>query len=291
MAIFCARYFTDKAEALEIFNNLEQIEDNTQFSISIFQSSEESEWCVEILFFNLGKTFDYSTADTVIDGKANLKKYEIEELPNEDWVAKSLESLKPIQVGQFFIHGSHDRDVVPDGVIPIEIDAAQAFGTGHHESTSGCILEIARLLNLRNFYSALDIGTGTGLLSIVIAKVARIPVFATDIDSIAVNIAKENVTINQVGGFVKVLVADGVNHSVIRGKGQFDLIVANILANPLIKMAKNISKCVVKGGVLVLSGLQINDESKVKSMFSAHGLVFLHRNLYNNWVVLTFGKR
>ena len=151
-------------------------------------------------FFNLGKTFDYSAADTIIQGKANLKKYEIEVLPDEDWVAKSLESLKPIQIGQFFIHGSHDRDVVPGGVIPIEIDAAQAFGTGHHESTFGCIREITRLLNSRKFYSALDIGTGTGLLSIAVAKIARIPVFATDLDPIAVNIAKENVTINQVGG-------------------------------------------------------------------------------------------
>ena len=291
MANFCARYFTDKAEAEEIFNSLEQIDENTQFSLSIFQLSEESEWCVEILFFNLGKTFDYSAADTIIQGKTNLKKYEIEVLPDEDWVAKSLESLKPIQIGQFFIHGSHDRNVVPGGVIPIEIDAAQAFGTGHHESTFGCILEITRLLNSRKFYSALDIGTGTGLLSIAVAKIARIPVFATDIDPIAVNIAKENVTINHLGGFVRVFRADGVNHSIIRENGQFDLIVANILANPLIKMAKNISKCLVKGGVLVLSGLQINDESKVKSMYSAHSLFFLHRKLYNNWVVLTFEKR
>ena len=291
MANFCARYFTDQTEAEEIFNYLELIDDNSQFSISIFQSSEESEWCVEILFYNLGKIFDYSTADTIIQGKVNLKKYEIEELPNEDWVAKSLESLKPIQIGQFFIHGSHDQDVVPGGVIPIEIDAAQAFGTGHHESTFGCILEITRLLNSRNFYSGLDLGTGTGLLSIAIVKVARIPVLATDIDPIAVNIAKENVAINQVRGFVKVIHADGVNHTVIRENGQFDLIVANILANPLIKMAKNISKCITKGGILVLSGLQINDETKVKSMYFAHGLVLLHRKLYNNWVVLTFEKR
>ena len=291
MTNFCARYFTNAIEAEEIFNKLDQIDENSQFSFSIFQQGEEDEWCVEILFYGFSETFNISSAKLLIQGIVQLENFHIEELPDEDWVAKSLKALQPIHVGRFFIHGSHDRDVIPGGVIPIEIEATQAFGTGHHETTFGCLIELSRLLNLRKFYSALDVGTGTGLLSIAIARTAYIPVVATDIDPIAVKIARENIKINQVTGFVKVLCANGINHPAVTGKGQFDLIVANILANPLIEMVVEISSQLVNYGILVLSGLQIQDEPKVRARYSAHGFVMIYRKLHNNWVVLTLEKR
>ena len=290
MPNFCAKFFTNEVEAEKIFNELDQIDDNSQFTFTIFQSNDDDHWCVELLFLNFGEKFNYSIATSLTEGKVNLENFQINELPEEDWVAKSLKSLKPICIGRFFVYGSHDRGVIPGGVIPIEIEAAQAFGTGHHETTLGCLDEISRLLNLRKFYSALDVGTGTGLLSIAIAKIAHIPVLATDIDSIAAKVADENIRINQVRDFVKVLCSNGVNHPVVRSHGKYDLIVANILANPLIELAAEISNQLVSNGILVLSGLQIQDESRVRSMYSAHGLVMIQRKLFNDWVVLTLQK-
>ena len=144
---------------------------------------------------------------------------------------------------------------------------------------------------MRKFYSALDVGTGTGLLSIAVARIARIPVVATDIDPVAIKIADENIRINQALGFVVSVCTGSVNHPVVTGRGQYDLIVANILANPLIEMAKEVSNQLGNGGILVLSGLQIQDESRVRSMYSAHGLVMVHRRHYNEWVVLTMENR
>ena len=291
MPNYCARYHTNSREANEIFSSLDQIDDHAQFSFSIFQLDQEDDWCVELLFFGFNEIFDNSKAGALTQGKVKLENFQIVELPDEDWVSKSLKFLKPIHVGRFFIHGSHDQGVIPGGVIPIEIEAAQAFGTGHHETTAGCLVEIARLLNLRKFYSVLDVGTGTGLLSIAIARTARIPVLATDIDPIAVKVAGENIKKNKALGFVEVLCTNGVNHPVIRRSGQFDLIVANILANPLIEMAGEISKHLFNFGILVLSGLQIQDEPKVRAKYSALGFVKVHRKLHNNWIVLTLEKR
>ena len=104
MPNYCAKFYTNATEAEKIFNDLDQIDDNTNFTFSIFQTKEEDNWCVELLFLEFDKTFNYSLANSLIQGKANLENFQIEELPDEDWIAKSLESLKPIRVGQLFIH-------------------------------------------------------------------------------------------------------------------------------------------------------------------------------------------
>ena len=154
-------------------------------------------------------------------------------LPETDWVAAGLQALQPVFAGRFVVHGSHDRGKIPAGRVAIEIDAGQAFGTGHHGTTAGCLTVLDRLTRSRRFENPLDLGTGSGVLAIALARILRRPVLATDIDPLAVRIAAENAAINCVGHLVRTVTAAGMKHPAIRERAPFDLIVANILAEPL----------------------------------------------------------
>lgn len=180
---------------------------------------------------------------------------EAEELPDIDWVARSLEGLKPVRAGRFFVHGGHDRHLRPASGIAIEIEAGLAFGTGHHGTTAGCLDMIERVARREKPRNALDLGTGSGVLAIAIAKMARIPVLATDIDPVATRVARENVRLNGAAGFVETATATGFHHPVFRTRGPFDLIVANILARPLMRLAPDMAKNLASSGSLVLSGI------------------------------------
>src|SRR5262245_39589078 len=165
-----------------------------------------------------------------------------EVLRDIDWVALSLQGLKPVRAGRFFVHGAHDRDKRRAGDLAIEIEAGLAFGTGHHGTTSGCldmIWQVARRERPRN---ALDLGAGSAVLAIALAKMARIPVLATDIDPVATAVAAENVRLNHVSAFVDTETAPGFHHAAFAFGAPFDLIVANILARPLMRLAPEMAR-------------------------------------------------
>src|SRR5690606_1369745 len=147
--------------------------------------------------------------------------------PEVDWVAKSLEGLAPVTAGGFYVYGSHETGEPPAGLVPIRIDAAQAFGTGHHETTTGCLEAIDRALKRRRYRAMLDIGTGTGVLAIALAKRTRTPVLATDIDPVAVRTAVDNARQNEVGNYIIAVEASGLDHRQIASGAPYDLIVAN----------------------------------------------------------------
>ena len=180
---------------------------------------------------------------------------DLEVLPDIDWVAKSLEGLKPVRAGRFLVHGSHDREKRQIGDIAIEIEAGLAFGTGHHGTTAGCLEMIERVVRRENPRNALDLGTGSAVLAIALAKLAHIPVLATDIDPIATRVAHENARLNGVSAYVEALTATGFGNPAFAKRAPFDLIVANILARPLMRLAPQMARFIRPGGSVILSGI------------------------------------
>ncbi|MDP9836815.1 ribosomal protein L11 methyltransferase [Neorhizobium huautlense] len=216
---------------------------------------------------------------------------EREIIPDIDWIAKSLEGLKPVRAGRFLVHGSHDRDKVRSGDIAIEIDAGQAFGTGHHGTTAGCLETIERVLNAENPRNALDLGTGSGVLAIAVRKLRpMIPVLATDIDPVAVRVARENVRRNGIANGIALETAPGFHSPAFDRYGPFDLIIANILARPLIKMAPQLVTHLSPGGSVILSGILAEQRWKVISAYSGAGLGHVRTIWRNGWVTIHLTK-
>ena len=209
------------------------------------------------------------------------------ELPDEDWVTRSLTALAPVRAGGFVVHGSHDRGVARAGETAVEIDAARAFGTGHHGTTAGCLVALDRLLKRRRPRHVLDLGTGSGVLAIALARRARRPVLATDIDPLAVRIARDNARLNGVGTLVRAETATGLAHSAIRSNAPYDLIVANILAGPLRAMAPAIARHLAPGGSVVLSGLLERQRAAVVAAYRAQGLRLERTVRREGWATLT----
>jgi ribosomal protein L11 methyltransferase len=209
-----------------------------------------------------------------------------EVLPEIDWVAHSLEGLKPVRAARFFVHGRHDRDERRPNDIPIEIEAGQAFGTGHHGTTAGCLEMIARVAEREKPQKALDLGTGSAVLAIGLAKLERIPVLATDIDPVAVRVARENVRLNGMRSLVETRTATGFQHPVFAREGPFDLIVANILARPLMRLAPEMARHLAPEGSLILSGILDRQRRAVLAAYSDQRFRHIATIYREGWVTL-----
>ncbi len=210
-------------------------------------------------------------------------------LPDQDWIRLSQEGLPPVRAGRFFVYGAHDAGQVPHGVIPMKIEAGLAFGTGHHETTALCLAVLSELAKGQAAYhNVLDLGTGTGLLAIGAAKLWKKKVLASDIDPVAVEVTRENAKANGVGPWVQAVVADGLDNPLLKNGAPYDLIVANILASPLTRLAPSIQRALAPGGTLVLSGLLRNQELMVISFYT--GLRFVSRHRDGPWSALVLEK-
>ncbi len=209
-----------------------------------------------------------------------------EKLPDVDWVARSLEGLKPVRAGRFFVHGSHDRHRRRIGDLAIEIEAGLAFGTGHHGTTAGCLDMIGAVVRRERPANALDLGTGSAVLAIALAKMAHIPVLATDIDPVATKVAAENARLNGVSAFVHTATAPGFHHPVFGHAGPFDLIVANILARPLMQLAPRMAAHLTPGGSLILSGILERQRDAVVAAYSAQRFRHVRTLPREGWVTL-----
>ncbi|HTO31864.1 MAG TPA: 50S ribosomal protein L11 methyltransferase [Pararhizobium sp.] len=211
---------------------------------------------------------------------------EREVIPDVDWIAKSLEGLSPVRAGRFLVHGSHDRDKVALNDIAIEIDAGQAFGTGHHGTTAGCLEVIETVMRSRKVRNALDLGTGSGVLAIAARKLKPVPVLATDIDPVATRVAAENVKRNGIATGITTITAPGFHSPAFDTHGPFDMIIANILARPLIKMAPQLANHLAPGGSVILSGILASQRWKVLSAYNAQHLRHVRTIWRNGWVTI-----
>jgi ribosomal protein L11 methyltransferase len=209
-----------------------------------------------------------------------------ETIAQKDWVAASLADLKPVTAARFTVHGAHDRARVAPNRLGIEIEAALAFGTGHHGTTCGCLLALDGLLKARRPRRILDVGTGTGVLAIAAAKTLHRPVLASDIDCEAVTIARENARLNRVGPLVEYLCVGGVNARRFRERAPFDLVLANILLAPLTRLARPLRRLLRPKANVVLSGLLAGQENAALAAYSAHGLKLVRRIPLGEWVTL-----
>ena len=212
--------------------------------------------------------------------------FDIERLDQADWVAKSLAGLHPVPAGRFVVHGRHDRRRVPSGAIGIEIEAGLAFGTGHHATTRGCLLLLDRVVRSRRPRKVLDLGCGSGVLAIAAAKQLKTRVIASDIDPTAVTVARDNVRLNGVAPLVAVVEAIGLDHPTIRARAPFDLVFANILAAPLVALARPLAGALAPGGHLILSGLLESQAMRVLAAYRARGLLPTARLALEGWARL-----
>jgi len=236
------------------------------------------------------------TAVAAAAGHEAAAALRFESVAAKDWVGESLAALKPVAAGRFIVHGGHDRARLPPNRIGIEIEAALAFGTGHHGTTRGCLLALDRIGKAttrqgrsHNVRRILDLGTGSGVLAIAAARALRRRVLATDIDPTVVRVARANARLNRVGGLMAVVKADGVMAPLVRRCAPFDLVFANILLAPLQRLAEPVKKLIAPGSRIVLSGLL---PSQANAVIAAYRPLALDRRIdLDGWTTLVFVRR
>src|SRR4051794_2621004 len=201
----------------------------------------------------------------------------------KDWVKATLEDLVPVPAGRFVVHGQHDRARVPANKIGIEIEAALAFGTGHHGTTRGCLLLLDHVLKAWRPRRVLDLGTGTGVLAIAAAKALHEKILASDIDPVSVQVAQANARLNMSGHRIQAIPATGFSAPQFKHAGPFDLVLANILANPLRQMATPMARHLAPSALVILSGLLTSQAASVISAYRARGLVPVRHLRIEGW--------
>jgi ribosomal protein L11 methyltransferase len=255
-------------------------------AVAAFEN-DAGQWAVEIIFASAPD--QNAIRELAKSGGADSAALQFAELSEKDWVAASLADLTPVRAGRFLVHGAHHRGRFPANLVGIEIEAALAFGTGHHGTTRGCLLALDALLKRSRRTRVLDVGTGTGVLAIAAAKVLHSAILTTDIDPVAVRVANANARHNGVAAFVANRVADGRRG--LPWRGPFDVILANILLGPLTRMAPQLVRRLAPGGFIVLSGLLPEQANAAVAAYRNQGLALVHRAILENWVTLVMRRR
>ena len=212
-------------------------------------------------------------------------------MPDQDWVAKVRRDLPPVEAGRFFVYGSHDADKLPEGRIPLLIEAAMAFGTGHHGTTLGCLRALDRLIDEGVApRTVIDVGCGTAVLAMAAARVFDAEILASDIDPVAVDVAEANVAANGLAGRVRCLVAAGFDSPDLAQAAPYDLVFANILKGPLIALARPMADVTAPGGRVILSGILNEQADEVAEVYARAGYSPHHRESIVDWTTLTLIK-
>ena len=220
------------------------------------------------------------------------KSFVVSEVPDEDWVAKVRRELTPVEAGRFFVYGSHDADKVPDDVVPLLIEASMAFGTGHHGTTQGCLLALDHLLNASSVDGpVLDLGCGTAVLAMAAAHVMDTEVLASDIDEVAVDVARANLAANSMADEVACFEAEGLDHPQIKNTAPFGLIFANILKAPLIALAPGLTQSLKPGGFVVLSGILNEQADEVVKVYCQEGNIVTLRKKIGEWTTTILQRK
>ena len=227
----------------------------------------------------------------VLSALHQAKPFNISEIPEQDWVSKVQRELAPVEAGQFFVYGSHDADKVPADKTPLLIDAAMAFGTGHHGTTKGCLEAFDRLLQ-RGFTGGriVDVGCGTAVLAMAAAKMLPGTIYASDIDPVAVDVAVANVESNDLTGRVACYVAAGFDAPELKEVAPYDLIFANILKGPLISLAPEMATYTKSGSYLILSGILNEQADEVVRVYAENGFNVAESHSIVDWTTLILAK-
>jgi ribosomal protein L11 methyltransferase len=265
-------------------------------AVTAFESAPDGPWRIEAFFEakpDLGRLAPPIFAAAKELGRP-VPALEVEEIAERDWLAENQASFPPLRIGRFFVHGSHVTETPPAGAWKVALDASIAFGSGEHATTKGCLAAIEALAKRRRLGRVLDIGTGSGILTIGALRAGARAALASDIDPPSVDLARDNMRVNGVAARARVVRAAGLA-KLGPTRARFDLVLANILARPLTQLATPLSRAVAPGGYLVLSGLLADQETWVLRAYRARGLAFMGRSAAGpdtvGWRTLVFRRK
>jgi ribosomal protein L11 methyltransferase len=273
---------SDETTARRVVDVLTEIFFEGETAVAAFEQPD-GHWDVTLHFADAPDPAFLREAVVNAAGNEIAETLSFDTVEAKDWVKASLEDLVPVPAGRFVVHGSHDRLRVPHNKLAIEIEAALAFGTGHHGTTRGCLLLLDHVLKSSRPARVLDLGTGTGVLAIAAAKALHRAVLASDIDPPSVRVADENAALNGVRDRVQVIRATGFGAPDFARRGPFDLVLANILANPLRQLAGPMTRHLAPGARVILSGLLTHQAPAVIAAYRARGLVPLRHLRIEGW--------
>jgi ribosomal protein L11 methyltransferase len=284
-----ARLVTDAAAARAIVDGVAESFDTLE-AVGSAQIDGPGRWAVAIHFRDPPSEAAVRALVALAAGTDAASALAFSAVQEEDWVKASLKGLAPVEAGRFLVHGAHDRARVPLNRIGIEIEAALAFGTGHHGTTRGCLIALDGIAKASRPSRILDIGTGSGVLAIAASRALRRRVLASDINRVAVKTARENARLNCVGAAIALVRADRLGMPVFRERGPFDLVCANILMEPLLRFAAPLARLTAPGAHVVLSGLLPSQANAVLAAYRRHGLFLERRILLEGWVTLVLRR-
>jgi ribosomal protein L11 methyltransferase len=279
-----------EVEAARIFDVLSENFDSTDAAVTA-SDDRDGQWTISLHFREPPNETAVHAVVALVAGAETANALRFETVGPKDWVAASLAGLSPVAAGRFVVHGAHDRARVPRNRIGIEIEAALAFGTGHHGSTRGCLIALDRIARQRRHRGrvnarVLDIGTGSGVLAIAAARALRCSVLASDNDRAAVRAARANARLNRAGALTEVLQAEGLCARRFRERAPFDLILANILLTPLKRLAAPMARLSAANGMIVLSGLLTAQSNAALAAYRRRGFVLDRRISREGWATL-----
>lgn len=262
-------------------------------TVASFETNESTgQWQTDIILLSPPDKEDISSRLAFASGMLGIPtpEFSITTLERKDWQKEVERSFPPLDIGRFYVRGSHVTSTVPHGKIGITVNAGAAFGSGEHATTSGCLLALSSLARQRRFRQPLDMGCGSGILALAMAKLWHCEVIGTDIDPVSVFTARENAHINQLHTLTRFAAGDGYNLALVRNHAPFDIIAANILARPLCKMAPQLAQALAPGGVAILSGLLATQERYVLAAHRAQGLTLRMRFCRAGWNTLVVSR-
>jgi len=284
-----ARLTCDEPTARRIAAYLGEIFGADDTACAAFEG-DDGHWQVAIHFRDPPDQSALRAQVALVAGDTAAAALSIGQVAPADWVAQSLSGLQPVRAGRFIVHGAHDRARVKPNDIGIEIEAALAFGTGHHGTTRGCLLALADLVKRRRMRRVLDIGTGSGVLAIAAVRIMPARIVASDIDRVAVEAAKSNIRLNRAARAITLLHAQGTRARAIRAQAPYDLIFANIILSALLRLAAPLRRLAAPGARIVLSGLLPSHANAALAIYRAQGLALERRIPLDGWVTLVLRR-
>ena len=266
-------------------------------AISIQRGDDNALWTIDAYFEDKPNENIIAAQLELAAGALGIETptYLLSKIDNTDWLAKTYSDFPPMVIGRFYIHGSHIKNKIPAALHGIQIDAAVAFGSGEHATTTACLRAISDLTRNKNFSRVLDMGCGSGILALAFARVSSCTAVGIDNDKPSVVVANENAAKNGLAARVKFGYGDGFCAPLMRnqnlGRKKFDAIAANILARPLMRMAPQMKRSIARNGTIILSGLLNSQENQVLSAYRAQNIYLKKRYRVNGWSALVLAAR